>query len=233
MRISILFSDTFEGLLPKNILSYQNMIEQFFLKSKIDFEFIVYDVSRNEFPEKIDKNDVFLIPGSRAGAYEDVVWVKKLLDFVRKAYEKGCKILGFCFGHQLVAQALGGKVEKASVGWGVGVRTSLVVETSVLKYFSNGNMRLLYNHHDQVVVLPAYAKLISTTEFCPVESYMIGNQVLTFQGHPEYTSSYCEYLVKNHAQHEPLFVKKIALKSLAEFSVDNDKVLNFIIDFIC
>lgn len=232
MKINILLCDTFEGLLPENIISYSSLFENLFNPIRSNIEYVIYNVWNNEFPPTIEKGAIYLIPGSRAGAYDDIAWVKSLIIFIREAYANDAKLIGVCFGHQVIAQALGGKVEKASVGWGIGVRSSLITDNQVSNYFENGCMRLMYNHNDQVVVLPPNATLFATSEFCPNEGFFIGKQVLTFQGHPEYTVDYNKYLLLNHAKKEPEVTKKMALKTLENPRVDNHKIAKWILDFV-
>jgi GMP synthase-like glutamine amidotransferase len=86
-------------------------------------EFSVYDVEQGEYPADIDEVDAYLITGSKSSVYEDKPWIARLIDFVRELHRRGKKLVGICFGHQLVAQALGGKTEKSAKGWGVGRHT--------------------------------------------------------------------------------------------------------------
>ena len=64
------------------------------------------------FPEGIHDADGWLITGSRHGAYEDHPWIPPLEEFIRDAYAAQVPLVGICFGHQIIAQAMGGKVEK-------------------------------------------------------------------------------------------------------------------------
>ena len=82
--------------------------------------FRTWSVVDMEFPESVDAAEGWLISGSKHGAYEDVPFIAPLEDFIRQAYERGIPLVGICFGHQIIAQALGGKVEKFSGGWTLG-----------------------------------------------------------------------------------------------------------------
>lgn len=214
MTVNILLCDTFPGFLPDFIPSYEGMLTKLFDCISPDVDYRVFRAMDGELPEADPAGGLYLIPGCNRGAYEPVPWIKQLLDWIVVANERKVFLTGICFGHQCIAQALGGRVEKAPVGWGTALRESRVVDADGLRYFPDGHMRLLYNHHDQVVELPPEARLVATSQFCPIESFRIGTHVLTFQGHPEYVPEYSRHLLLNHAADEPIEVRQRGLESL-------------------
>ncbi|MDR0688254.1 MAG: hypothetical protein LBF55_06175 [Prevotellaceae bacterium] len=215
MKISILLCDTFPGLLPPDIPSYAGMFQQLFSSVDSDVQCEVFDVRQGVYPATLRNGELYLVTGSNASAYDATPWVAQLRAFIRLLHAGRMKIAGVCFGHQVAAQALGGSVARAAQGWGAGVRPSQVVDGKAAAYFPSGQMRLLYNHHDQVVALPPDAVRFAASEFCPNEGFYIGNHVLTFQGHPEHTHEYNRYLLLHHAQDEPTPARESALQSLA------------------
>jgi GMP synthase-like glutamine amidotransferase len=215
MKINFLLCDTFTGLLPPEIPSYAGMFRQLFTSIDPDVQYEVFDIQQNVYPATLSDEELYLITGSIASAYDDTAWVATLREFIRLLHAKRMKVAGVCFGHQVVAQALGGRVVRAAQGWGAGVRAAQVVSERAARYFPHGQMRLLYHHHDQVVTLPPNAVCFAASDFCPNEGFFIGNHILTFQGHPEHTHEYSRYLLLHHAHNEPAQVRQAALQSLA------------------
>jgi GMP synthase (glutamine-hydrolysing) len=181
MRIGILeASDVDERLRHHN----QNYTEMFadLLKGH-GFEFVKYDAYRNELPDAPEECDGWLIGASRYGVYEDLPWIAPLEDFVRKVYAAKIPLVGICFGHQIMAQALGGKVVKSDKGWGAGVQRYDSAETG-------GEIAILASHQDQVVEKPASAKVIASSEFCEFAGFAYDGPALSYQPHPEFSREY-------------------------------------------
>ncbi len=163
------------------------------LGSGAAFEF--YDVQRGIYPERVEDCDGYLITGSRASVYDDEAWIARLKDFARILHAARVKTVGICFGHQLLASALGGTVERADVGWGVGVHVWRLTDDAPWMRPARSEFRLLASHQDQVVELPANARLLATSDFCPHAAYAIRDHVFALQGHPEFTPDYAEFLM--------------------------------------
>ena len=185
--------------------------------SGIDYR--IYNAFEQELPQSLSNDQLYLIPGSRAGAYETDMWIQNLIGFVREAHKAEVPLAGVCFGHQLIAQALGGLVEPAAKGWASGERRSEIIDSKALEFFPEGQMKLLYNHGDQVVKLPAGARAFATSDFCPNEGFTVGNHIVTFQGHPEYTADYNRYVLLNRSADKSPATVSAALRSLD--SADN------------
>lgn len=157
-----------------------------------DTEFRVVDCQKMEYPAP-DSCDAYIITGSRYSVYEDELWIKALAEFVAKLLAARRKLVGICFGHQLVAHFFGGRTQ--AVGWAVGVQQCNVVENAPWMRPQLADFALLSSHQDQVVELPAGARLLISSDFCPVSGYAIGDQVFTLQGHPEFSKPYARELM--------------------------------------
>lgn len=152
--------------------------------------FETWPVLDNVFPPSPSAADGWLITGSRHGVYEDHEWLAPLENFIRETYEQQIPQVGICFGHQIVAQALGGKVVKHDAGWIVG-QQDYRVDTG------NGaakDMTLLAWHQDQVVSLPQNATSFASGENCKFAAIEYGDRALTVQAHPEFSPDFVKDL---------------------------------------
>ena len=152
------------------------------------FSFTNYAVVDMEFPTAPDVVDGWLITGSKHGAYEDHPWIKPLEDLIRDIYARAIPLVGICFGHQIIAQALGGKVEKFAGGWAVG--------RQVYELDGVGDVAINAWHQDQVTHVPSDAVVIGRNAFCENAALVYGDKALSFQPHPEFTRDYTEGLLR-------------------------------------
>ncbi len=176
---------------------YPTMFEQLLSGADENLKFERWAVLDDELPTDVNTCDAWLITGSRHGAYEDHSWIDPLMTFVRDAQTANIPMVGICFGHQLIAQALGGKVEKSDKGWGVSVHSYDFLDKPKPSWMQTENTKFDIQcfHQDQVIELPVNANVIAGSEFCPYAMVSYGDQALTFQGHPEFDSSYGEGLI--------------------------------------
>jgi len=153
------------------------------------FEFETYPVIDNVFPNSPNDAEGWIITGSKFGAYEDHDWIPPLEDLIRAIYEQKVPMAGFCFGHQIIAQALGGKVEKFSGGWALG---------AIDYEYENAESPVTINawHQDQVVEKPQDARVIAENDFCKYAALAYGDDVVTWQPHPEFGSDFIEGLLE-------------------------------------
>lgn len=154
------------------------------------FQFRNWRVVDMEFPKSVHDADGWLISGSRHGAYEDHPWIPRLEDFIREAFRESVPMVGICFGHQIIAQAMGGRVEKFAGGWSVGL-TEYEIEGQT--YTLNAW------HQDQVIDLPDGAEVIGRTDFCNNAALLYPGKAFSVQPHPEFDSSVLQRLLIHRA----------------------------------
>ena len=202
MRIAILQTGHNNPALPKTLRDYPQMfrdllgpIAQDMSDSKDAVSFTNYAVVDGNFPKDVCDFDGYIITGSRHGVYEDLPFIAPLMRFIQECYAKNIPQMGICFGHQALAQALGGQVEKSTKGWGVGIRKVNVVKTTNWMDKDSDTLDLIYVHQDQVIDLPEGAVHIAGDDFCPNAAFAIGESVFAVQGHPEFDKGYVHELL--------------------------------------
>ncbi len=157
-----------------------------------------FAVCDDEWPSTLDACDAYVTTGSRFSVYDDVPWIQRLKEFVRQLHDADKPYVGICFGHQMLAEALGGRVAKAPIGWGVGVHDCEITQAESPEIWMQPQQspcRLQYMHQDQVLQLPAHAVLLGSSTHCPVAMFRVGPQMLGIQAHPEFTADYSRALL--------------------------------------
>lgn len=153
-----------------------------------------FDVQAGDLPDPASF-DGAIITGSAAGVYEDHAWIPPLLDWIRRARGR-TRLVGVCFGHQAMAQALGGRVAKSERGWGVGLHRYRVVEPQPWMIPARAEIALSASHQDQVVAPPADARVILKSNFTPFAGLAWGDDAISMQPHPEFTRAFTGALVE-------------------------------------
>lgn len=229
LHIGILRADEVMPELQESFGDYPAMFRQLFRRADPAITFSEYDV-RQAVPDVIDC-DAYIITGSKHSVYEDLPWIEPLVDFLQAVLEEKRKIIGICFGHQLIAHFFGGRVAPADVGWGVGVRVAEVVCQQPWIENSVEQIRLLASHKDQVTELPPAAQLYLSSEFCPYAGFTLHDQVITVQGHPEFSKGYSEALMKRRKDLLGEAVYTAGVESLSS-ATDENILVHWLLNFI-
>lgn len=233
MRIGILQCDHVDADLRKQHGDYSDMFTHLVHQQHKQTEISLYDLTSDQFPVDLHACDGYIITGSRQSVYEDIPWIHTAKQIVKDLYAAKIPTIGICFGHQLIAEALGGKVEKAEdKGWGIGVHHwQIKNNTDWMTGIGNeSSFSLLASHQDQVVKMPKESSLIASSDFCPIAGFQIG-VMLTLQGHPEFSPEYTKALINSRLDRIDKDTSDKALATLSE-NVDSNKVGSWMLEFI-
>ncbi|ARC35660.1 type 1 glutamine amidotransferase [Paracoccus yeei] len=192
MRIGILKCGQSPEVLRGELGDYDTMFER--LLAGRGFDFATWHVEAMEFPASVHEADGWLLTGSRHGTYEEHAFIPPLEDFIRRAYAAGVPLVGICFGHQIIAQALGGRVEKFPGGWSIGPQDY---------DFDGETVTLNAWHQDQVVERPQDARVVASSGFCTNAALVYGDRAFTVQAHPEFDDAMIHGLIEHRSDTVP------------------------------
>lgn len=216
MKLGILRTDTVRPEWSARFGEYPDMFIQLLGRLDPSLEFKVYHVEREEYPADIDEVDAYLITGSKFSVYDDEPWIHRLADFVRELHARRKKTIGICFGHQMIAHALGGETRKSPLGWGVGLhRHSFRREPD---WFDGGDaeFRILVSHQDQVERVAPGTEALAGSDFCANAVCQIGDHILSLQGHPEFIPDYAREIMQFRRETIGEDVYRVGMQSLGE-----------------
>lgn len=193
-------------------------------------EFEIFNVCDGNFPSSPGDCEAWMITGSKHSVYDEVDWILRLKVFVQNIYRHRAPCVGVCFGHQMIGEALGGKVEKSPNGWCVGVHEFEVFENESWMQPFQPKLNVLMSCQDQVLQLPPDSKVLARSPLCPVAIFTVGKTMLGIQGHPEFSKEYDRALMEGRQEKigERTFQKGI--ESLA-LPVGRSLMANWIFNF--
>lgn len=175
-----------------------------------DFSYEYWDVEHMDFPKGPEDADAWLLTGSKHGAYEDHPFIKPLEELIRDIHASGRRMLGICFGHQIIAKALGGTVEKYKGGWALGRQSYDIAPL--------GKIHLNAWHQDQVTQRPEGAEVLGGNDFCENAALVYDDSILTIQPHPELRPKIIAAYLEARAN-DPTYPAEL----LAQARAENDK----------
>lgn len=223
MKLTIIQTGDVPAPLRPRFGPYQKMFQAMFNSTGLGFSYEMVAVSDGEPLPDPDQLEAFVITGSPAGVYDNLPWLDPLRAFIRTAYGARTPMLGICFGHQIMADALGGGVRKSEKGWGLGRHTYAVTKRPPFMRAAPVALSVACSHQDQVIVPPGEAEVILASDFTPNAGLAYRNgAALSFQPHPEFADDYTRALAELRRGKAPDEVVDNALASIAKPSHSRD-----------
>jgi GMP synthase-like glutamine amidotransferase len=195
MKIGVLAA----GITPDELLeqhgSYADMVVNLLKTTEQDFQFEIFDVRLDDFPSDLNEFDGWAITGSKNNVSENLPWMSKLKQLILNAKDNGQPMVGICFGHQIIADALGGKVDRYNGGWGIGLHQYAITGDWEFVPTDMNSFAINAVHQDQVVEKPASSKVFASSDFCKNAGLVYDGFAITLQAHPEFSIDYEQDLI--------------------------------------
>ncbi len=229
MKIGIL-----NAVYKKDIIDGDREADKFirlFDMADASFDYQVYAITDGEFPQSVDECDAYLITGSIQGVYDSDEWITPLQQFIRNCFDAQQKMVGICFGHQVLAHTLGGEARKSEKGWGLGLRPFQIEQHKPWMTPQISTSQLNFIHQDQVITLPEGAERLASNDHCQNAMFVINDRVLGIQPHPEYYGDAMNLVLDYLAEHDGLDVSD-ARDTQQGAETDSGVFANWIVNFL-
>lgn len=215
MHIAVLVTNTdqsaFAARHPRDAEKFTVLLKT----ARPDWQVTTFEVTENDFPSSMDGFDGLLIGGSPASVNDANHWIDRLSQLIRRAFSAGLPMMGVCFGHQAVAQALGGKVGANPGPFILGTTETTFTARAPWMPEDARKITLASAHGEQVTALPPEAEVLGESPFCPIAAYRIGTQVFATQHHPEMTPDFLAALVEEFT---PEFTPDVGTRARASLA---------------
>lgn len=236
LKIGLLLCDDVDADSRSEYGTYMNMFQQGLDPDSESLELYPFRCFEDEPLPNPEEFDGYVISGSRYSVYDGYTWIDNLMNFVRQCWDKNIKVVGICFGHQLIAHALGGKTEKADVGWGFGIHSAKITAKqpwmSDFDELNGDKYNLIVIHQDQVVDMPQDFETIAENDFCPNSMIVADDKMLGIQGHPEFNKEFCAFRAEYRRELIGEEVYQSTLHSLAEYDTHSKTILGWVNNFL-
>lgn len=195
MKLCILDNDALDPAVVSTYVSYGAMFERLLRQAGAEGSFDIFNTVEGHYPATFEPYDAVLLSGSKADAFSQQPWVLTLKEKVQALLAAKKKLVGVCFGHQLIGLCMGARVGRAPQGWGAGRMTYQWLAPDLPQAPGSAEIALLASHQDQVFELPEGARLLASSDFCPVAAFGVDRQVFCVQAHPEFVEDYSAFLL--------------------------------------
>lgn len=211
MNIGLLECDDVAGRFPPIKGGYREMFAALLPGAKFRY----YEAHRGVLPVSPTECDAWLCTGSKYSVYDTDAWIENLAGFIR-GLSGSRPFVGICFGHQMLARAMGGEVAKASQGWGAGVLKVELLKHEPWMQPPQKEIRIHHMHQDQVQKLPTGSVVLGRSEHCEVGMFRVGDSMLGIEGHPEFTAEFSEAVIRTRVERFGTALSKAALESVRQ-----------------
>jgi GMP synthase-like glutamine amidotransferase len=216
MKLCILENDSLDPAVEPLYGGYGAMFERLLRQAGATGSFEVFNTVQGQYPERFDRFDAVLLTGSKADSFSDEPWVVTLRGKITALLATSIKLVGVCFGHQLIALCMGAQVGRAPQGWGVGRLSYDWLAPDFAGAEGRNHIAMLASHQDQVLELPSGARLLASSAFCPVAAYAVQDRVLCVQPHPEFVEDYSAFLLNKRRERLGEMLYQQGMHSLAQ-----------------
>jgi len=230
-RLGLLACDFVPDDLRDRFEDYPVMFAAALASTGKDVEWRTYRVYEGEVPQSAGECDGYIATGSRAGVYEGHSWIPVLEQFIRSLVGTGHPLVGLCFGHQVMAQALGGVAERSDQGWGIGLHHYQTHSSTNWMEPPMAEFTVPVCHQDQVTAVPDGARVLASSAHCANFIIEFNETMIGIQGHPEFEKTYIEVLLELRREIIPAPVHADGVESLNR-SHDNLSIMQWITNFL-
>ena len=230
-RLGLLQCDVVPDDLRDRFADYPAMFADAFRHIGAHVEWRNYNLLNNEVPRNLNEVDGYITTGARVGVYDEPEWYSKFAELIRAIDRAQIPLVGICFGHQAIADALGGRVEQSDKGWGIGVRQYQTIKGADWMAPACELFSIPVCHQDQVVALPPNSELLASSDHCENFIVRFTQTSLGVQGHPEFSADYVDTLIRIREQILPQDVA-VTAKSSLQTPHDNDTIIRWIANFL-
>jgi len=230
INLGLLLCDHVPDGLVTRFKDYPEMYESAFSITNREVVWSVFDACKGELPSNPEIFDGYIITGSRFSVNDNSTWISDLESLIESLRIKKIRMVGICFGHQLIAKCLGGEVNFSEIGWGVGCKSFHIVGRRNWMTHSGVNLTVPAFHQEQIVRLPLGSINLASADYCKNFLVEFNENALGIQGHPEFEREYISALLGERVAILPNQVRLHAEDSL-ELVPDNLLIRNWILNF--